>query len=173
MLVGERVRLVPVAAEDKPRLREINAEPSVVRWWGPGEVDNLGPDDDEVRFTIWLGEEIAGMIEYSEVADPRYRSANVDIFVATELQRQGIGSEAIRVICRHLFDDRGHHRLTIDPAVDNEGAIRCYEGVGFRAVGVQRRCELDPASGEWVDGLLMDMLAGELTGGRDAPRERP
>jgi aminoglycoside 6'-N-acetyltransferase len=32
--------------------------------------------------------------------------------------------------------DRGHHRLVIDPAADNERAIRCYERVGFRRIGV-------------------------------------
>jgi aminoglycoside 6'-N-acetyltransferase len=33
--------------------------------------------------------------------------------------------------------------------------------VGFRPVGVMRRYERGP-DGVWHDGLLMDMLAGEL-----------
>ena len=55
--------------------------------------------------------------------------------------------------------DRGHHRLVIDPAADNEPAIRCYTAVGFRPVGVLRRY-VDGAG--WHDGLLMDLLAEEL-----------
>lgn len=57
-----------------------------------------------------------------------------------------------------LFDDRGHHRLTIDPAADNGAAIACYRKVGFRDVGVMRAYERRP-DGSWADGLLLDMLA--------------
>jgi aminoglycoside 6'-N-acetyltransferase len=76
---------------------------------------------------------------------------------------QGLGTEAIRVLARHLFTDRGHHRLSIDPAAHNQAAIRAYERVGFRRVGVLRRYELGP-DGTWHDGLLMDMLAEDLRG---------
>ena len=52
----------------------------------------------------------------------------------------------------------------IDPAADNVAAIRAYEKVGFRPVGVMRQYERLPG-GEWHDGLLMDLLADELTDG--------
>ena len=51
---------------------------------------------------------------------------------------------------------------TIDPAAHNERAIRCYEKAGFKRVGVMREYWLD-AEGVWRDGLLLDMLATELT----------
>ena len=62
---------------------------------------------------------------------------------------------------RYLIDERGHHRLTIDPAADNARAIRTYEKVGFRAVGTMREYRRSP-DGAWRDGLLMDLLAREL-----------
>lgn len=65
------------------------------------------------------------------------------------------------MLARHLFDDRRHHRLVIDPAAANTRAIRAYERVGFRAVGVMRAYERG-ADGTWHDNLLMDMLADEL-----------
>ena len=65
-------------------------------------------------------------------------------------------------MARHLIDDLGHRRLVIDPAAHNERAIRCYEKVGFRRVGVMRRYWQDP-DGVWRDGLLLDLLAGDLT----------
>jgi aminoglycoside 6'-N-acetyltransferase len=58
-------------------------------------------------------------------------------------------------------EERGHHRLTIDPAADNERAIHAYEKVGFRRVGVMREYWRD-AGGVWRDGLLLDLLAREL-----------
>ena len=65
------------------------------------------------------------------------------------------------MLARYLIQERGHHRLTIDPAVDNAAAIRAYEKVGFRAVGVMRSYERGP-DGTFHDGLLMELLAGEL-----------
>jgi aminoglycoside 6'-N-acetyltransferase len=64
-------------------------------------------------------------------------------------------------MCRHLFA-RGHHRIVIDPAAHNERAIRSYERVGFRPVGIMRRYERS-ADGGWHDGLLMDLLREDLS----------
>ncbi len=67
---------------------------------------------------------------------------------------------------RYLVGERSHHRLTIDPAADNEPAIRCYAPVGFRPVGVMRRYERDAegghGGGDWHDNLLMDLLTEDL-----------
>jgi aminoglycoside 6'-N-acetyltransferase len=67
----------------------------------------------------------------------------------------------VRTMALYLIRDRGHHRLIIDPALHNEPAIRCYEKVGFRRVGVMREHWRDP-DGVWRDGLLMDLLASDL-----------
>jgi hypothetical protein len=50
--------------------------------------------------------------------------------------------------------------VTIDLA-DNAVAIRAYEKVGFRPVGVLREYWRAP-DGTWHDGLLTDLLASEL-----------
>jgi aminoglycoside 6'-N-acetyltransferase len=81
--------------------------------------------------------------------------------VGSSWQGHGIGPDAIRTLARHLFEERGHHRLTIDPAVANDRAIRAYERVGFRPVGIMRAYERG-ADGVWHDGLLMDLLRDEL-----------
>jgi aminoglycoside 6'-N-acetyltransferase len=47
------------------------------------------------------------------------------------------------------------------PATDNAGAIRTYEKVGFRAVGVMREYWRSP-EGMCRDDLLMDLLAREF-----------
>jgi aminoglycoside 6'-N-acetyltransferase len=64
-------------------------------------------------------------------------------------------------VAGYLFDVRGHHRLTIDPAASNHRAIRAYEKAGFRPVGVMRQYELG-ANGRFHDGLLMDLLRADL-----------
>ena len=164
-LQGERVLLRSLEPGDRAAMARILAEPGVSRWWIHEGLDlavaGLFDDADEVRLAIELNGQVGGMIQFSEELTPDYRHAGIDIFVATELQGRGIGPEAIRLVARHLFEDRGHHRLTIDPAAANEHAIRAYEKVGFRRVGLMRQYERS-IDGTWHDGLLMEMLAGEL-----------
>ena len=167
-LVGRSIVVVPVGPEHVESLVRILAEPSVARWWNePPEAARawlLEPDEGEIGFAILdAGDgEVIGYIQAAEENTPMYRHAGIDLFLATGRQGQGIGPEAIRLVARWLIDERGHHRLTIDPAVDNEPAIRAYEKLGFRRVGIMRQYERGP-DGTWHDGLLMDLLAGELS----------
>ena len=166
-LHGERVVLRPVAPGDREGLRAILAEPSVARWWGvtasPGQAadDWLAPDEDTTVFAIVVDGELVGSIQASEEPDPDYRHAGLDLFLTTASQGRGLGPDAIRTVARWLFDERGHHRLTIDPSAANTRAIAAYERVGFRRVGIMRRYERGP-DGTFHDGTLMDLLRDEL-----------
>jgi aminoglycoside 6'-N-acetyltransferase len=151
---GERVLLRRLSADDRPRMRAILAEPEVARWWAPRGAD-------EAADGLFGDGEVVGAIEYSEENEPDYRHAGIDIFMDTEHQGRGLGRDAIRTMARYLFEERGHHRLTIDPAVANERAIRAYKKIGFRPVGIMRNYERG-ADDAWHDGLLLDLLAGEL-----------
>jgi aminoglycoside 6'-N-acetyltransferase len=112
-------------------------------------------------FAIVAEGEVAGMIQHYEESDEEYRHGGLDVFLGAPYQGRGLGTDAVRTLARHLVRDRGHHRLVIDPAADNERAIRCYEKVGFRRVGVMREYWRDP-DGVWRDGVLLDLLASEL-----------
>jgi aminoglycoside 6'-N-acetyltransferase len=163
ILRGERVVLRPVADADRARLREILAEPEVARWWGLSSVVSAPaePAEDEVELAIELGDDVVGVIQYAEENEPDYRHAGVDIYLTTSVQGQGVGPDAIRTLARYLFEERGHHRLTIDPAASNARAIAAYAKVGFKPVGIMRQYERGP-DGTWHDGLLMDLLRDEL-----------
>jgi len=164
-LDGELVVLRPIREGDRARLRGILAEPEVRRWWGPGDLDVAVADlydDDAHGFAILLGGEIVGYIQYAEENEPDYRHAGIDVFLGAAGRGRGFGPDAIRTLARYLFEERGHHRLTIDPAASNERAIGAYERVGFRRVGVMRKYERGQ-DGTFHDGLLMDLLRGELT----------
>jgi aminoglycoside 6'-N-acetyltransferase len=154
--------LRPLAQGDEPELRRIHATPEVARWWD--QPDDAFPWDEpeSTRLTIEVDGEIAGLIQFAEELEPKYRHASIDVFLDPALRGRGLGTEAVRLVVRHLVDDRGHHRITIDPAVENVAAIRSYEKVGFRRVGVLRRSERDADGAGWHDGLLMDLLAEDL-----------
>lgn len=164
-LVGSGLNIRPGRPDDVEALRAILSEPSVARWWGEPatkeelEGDLMG-DSDDVLLIIDIDGDVAGGIQYAEELAPSYRHASIDIFLGTRWQGRGYGAEALRLMARFLFDERGHHRLTIDPAADNARAIASYRKVGFRPVGIMRQYERHGDS-PWHDGLLMDLLREE------------
>jgi aminoglycoside 6'-N-acetyltransferase len=161
---GQRVVLVAVTAEHVPELRRILATPEVRARWGDEDASPQWPFDDDsaTRFAVMLDATVRGMIQYGEELMPDYRHAWIDIFVDPAVHGQGIGRDALTTLARYLFQVRGHHRLTIDPAADNAAAIRSYTAVGFKPVGIMRRYERDMDGNGWHDCLLMDLLAEEL-----------
>ncbi|MGW6420193.1 GNAT family N-acetyltransferase [Streptomyces sp. NPDC055055] len=165
-LRGAGVVLRPSGPGDVPALAAIRSTPEVrARWRGgddmAAEVASGLADPATHCLTVLHHDRIVGMIQWYAEEDPEYRHAGIDLFLDPSVHGKGLGSDAVRTLARHLVDDVGHHRLVIDPAADNVAAIRCYEKVGFRPVGVMRQYERD-ADGGWHDGLLMDLLASEL-----------
>jgi aminoglycoside 6'-N-acetyltransferase len=153
------VILRPLEPHDAADLRRIRMTPEVERWWFPVDDDfPLNDERDVTRLTIEVDGAVAGMIQFSEELELLYRHASIDLFVDPAFHNRGIGSEAIRRVVDLLVTERGHHRITIDPAAANEAAIRVYEKAGFRRVGVMRAYERDSDGRGWHDGMLMELV---------------
>jgi aminoglycoside 6'-N-acetyltransferase len=166
-LTGPRVMLRPLGDDDLAPLAAVMASPEVHEWWGPlGSPEQLREDllSGTYVFAIEAGGDLAGWLSAVEDNDENWRSAAIDIILAGPYQDRGLGTEALRLVITWLIDVRGHRRLTIDPAAANARAIRAYEAVGFRPVGIMREVELG-IDGAWHDGLLMDLLAREFDRG--------
>jgi aminoglycoside 6'-N-acetyltransferase len=159
-LAGPRLRLRSLESADLAALAVVRAEPGICEWWGAPQAAEFEQDEGEEVFVIDVDGVVGGAIQYAEVTEPQYRSAGIDIFLGAAWQGRGLGQEAIATLARHLFEERGHHRLTIDPAAANLRAIRCYEAVGFRRVGIMRQYERTD-DGPWHDGLLLELLAAD------------
>lgn len=156
---GERVVLRSLTPQDAPILRTIHSTPEVAAWWGPvPEGFPMKDDPSAARFTILVQNRIAGLIQFTEEPDPDYRHAWIDLFLDPPVHGGGLGTDAVSTVVRHLTEDRGHHRITIDPATDNAAAIRCYEKAGFRPVGVMRSSWRDLHTGVWRDELFMELV---------------
>ncbi|WEV26756.1 aminoglycoside 6'-N-acetyltransferase [Streptomyces sp. 71268] len=154
-LRGAKVVLRSTHDADITQLDAIVREPEVAAWWSP-------PEDYGAMLSVVFADEVIGAVQYEEEAAPEFRHASIDIFLTARLHGKGLGTDAVRTLARWLVHERGHHRLTIDPAAANTAAIRNYGKVGFKPVGVMRAYARDHRTGEWRDGLLMDLLADEL-----------
>ena len=69
---------------------------------------------------------------------------------------------ALKILTESGNSDRElRERFLEEARTANERAIKTYTALGFKPVGIMRRYER-MHTGEWADGLLMDMLAEEL-----------
>ena len=166
-LNGARVVLRPVEPTDLPAFIALFEASGMEEWW-PGEDreklarEHIEPEEDVTVYAVEVDGAVVGLIQSWEEADPEYRHAGIDIALHPDIHEQGLGTDAVRTLARHLFEEDGHHRITIDPAAHNARAIRCYEKVGFRPVGIMRKYERGH-DGTFHDGLLMDLLPEDLT----------
>jgi len=170
-LRGEAVLLRPVTSDDVAGLTRILATPEVARWWeGYDEErvrDELVAEGDGGSFAIAADDAdgaTIGLVQFYEQDDPDYRHAGLDLFVDPAHHGHGHARDAILTLARYLVEERGHHRLIIDPPVANDRAVAVYRSVGFREVGVMRRYERR-ADGTWGDNMLLELLADELPSG--------
>lgn len=161
-LHGRTVLLRPATPDDAPAFRAALDREEVAQWWDgwPSMQEDLTASEGE-HLAIVTNGEVIGMIQWWEVDSPACRHSGIDMFLHPDHHRRGYGTDALNTIITWLLGPRGHHRVTIDPATDNTPAIACYEKAGFQRVGVLRQYWKD-RDGTWRDGLLLDLVAGDL-----------
>ena len=170
-IVGERVLLRPIRAEDTPL---------IVRWRNDPEVLQhfiyRGPFTAQGH-TQWLNTRVAsgevvqymildrdggmpvGSVYFRDI-DPVSRSAEYGIFIGEAAGRgRGFGSETARLFTAFGFETLGLHRISLRLLSDNVQAQRSYENAGFRVEGVFRDMVL--LDGEYRDVTFMAKLKGE------------
>ena len=125
---GRLTALRPADAGDVERLVAWHADPEVSRYWDDETFtiaemeERLACDDVEA----WIVEEHAEPVGYLQV-----HSAGLDMFLVPTARGRGLGPDAARAMARHLLDERGRERVTVDPYAWNEGAVRGWERAGF------------------------------------------
>lgn len=179
MLHGERIKLRPIRAADLPIMCEWLRDADTARTWGR---DPLVPDDafetdltgrfsrfDQSGYFAIVDQHgtLLGRIDYEHL-DPVDRTAELMIMIGDRQNRgQGIGTDALRTLIRHLFDDRQVERVWLTVLAWNEPAIRAYEKIGFIREGI-RRADVW-IDGAWHDQLVMGLLRREFEERRAQP----
>jgi RimJ/RimL family protein N-acetyltransferase len=88
------------------------------------------------------------------------RTAVLGIWLGKPYWDEGLGTDAVRTLCRFGFDHMNLQRIELDVFETNPRAKRAYEKVGFIVEGTRRRARF--AGGRHVDSYLMGLLAEEL-----------
>jgi aminoglycoside 6'-N-acetyltransferase len=167
VLDGERMTLRPPTSADAEPLLAILREAEVSRWWVDYTPDRIRDEIIEPgnALAMEIDGECAGAIFLYPNDDPEYLHVVIHLFLGARWYGHRYGAEALAIVIAHLATI-GHHRFTLDPNIHNAPAIRSYERLGFRPVGVLRDYQLRP-DGSREDGLLMDLVLSDFPDGVD------
>ncbi|MEU5534457.1 GNAT family protein [Streptomyces sp. NPDC020362] len=179
-LDGDLVLLRPVAVDDLAALMPMFQDAQTTRLTGSHGED----EPDEGRLRAWYStradqddrldlavvekatEDVAGEAVLNEW-DADNKSCSFRIAFAPGAQGRGLGTEATRLIVGYGFERLGLHRISLEVYAFNPRALRVYEKVGFVREGVLRDALL--WEGEWVDAVVMSILAREWSEHRGRP----
>lgn len=168
-LVGPLVTLRAATAHDLDPLVNILAEPEVAKWWvgyDRGRVQREFVEDQSTR-VIEIAGRCAGAMYVLRGEDPEYPTTIMHLFLSTSARGQRAGEEALALAIREEFAN-GVSRITLDPNEHNTGAIRSYERLGFRRIGVLRDYQLRP-NGALEGALFMDLTRSDFPAGPPLP----
>lgn len=140
---------------DLPTLAEWLKRPHVAEWWDScSSIDevreqylpSLASESTAVPYFAYLDGIPIGYIQsyvaaaagdgwWPDEHNPGVRG--IDQFLAeSQHLGQGIGTQMVIEFVKFLFSDPAVTKIQADPAPSNTRAIRCYEKVGFRRVGL-------------------------------------
>ncbi len=92
--------------------------------------------------------------------EARARTASLGIWIDEQRWNEGLGTDAVRTLCRFGFREMNLRRIELHVYDFNERGIKAYERVGFRQEGRLRGDQF--ADGRHVDVVVMGLLADEL-----------
>jgi aminoglycoside 6'-N-acetyltransferase len=152
---GSSTTVRPATDADADLLARWHGDPEVSRYWDDETptreeilADLARPDVDP--FIVESDGEPVGYLQAWWKEDAPL-AGGIDMFLIPGARGRGLGPDAARALARHLLEDRGWTRVTVDPYTWNEPAIRAWQRAGF--VDVEER---PPDDGHRETWLLME-----------------
>ncbi|HYG59645.1 MAG TPA: GNAT family protein [Symbiobacteriaceae bacterium] len=154
---GEVVALRPVTQSDLPLLQAWDEDPAIIelmgrKFEGTNASEWLRSLGRKRSCRAWVIETLEGrLIGELELAELNWRTSSGELRICIgdkDYWGHGYGTDAIRVALAAAFTELGLHSIYLRVFATNLRAIRCYERLGFRKVGVLEPSERrqDPAA---------------------------
>lgn len=176
-LIGERVRLRPMTAEDAAHIARWAADPEFARnQWGRSRAQGIEAAHEFIGWFDKKGSRLFAIEhEGRTVGFANYRDLNagdrkceIGLGIGErDLWSQGLGRDALRTLLRHLFEDLDLQRVALHVIATNDRAIASYRACGFEVEGFERRSRRSD------DGTWHDMVAMAAIRGRERPAFDP
>jgi aminoglycoside 6'-N-acetyltransferase len=150
-LHGRLTEVRPATDEDVELLVSWHADPEVARYWDgktytPDEMrERLARPHVDAYVVEAAGRPVGYLQAWSEGSE-----GGLDMFLIPDARGRGLGPDAARTLASAL-QAQGWTRVTVDPYVWNEAAVRAWKRAGFEEV--ERRPADEEHTGDW---LLME-----------------
>jgi aminoglycoside 6'-N-acetyltransferase len=151
---GRLTAVRPATEADADLLVAWHSDPEVSRYW-----DDETFTREEIlerlarpHVASWIVETDGRPVGYLQSWCDEPGVGGLDMFLVPAARGRGLGPDAARSLALHLVRDRGWTRVTVDPYLWNEQAIRAWKKAGFHPL--EERTDLD----EWHSApwLLME-----------------
>lgn len=111
----------------------------------------LAADEDAAfAFAIAVGDRAAGSIGVFRQGNIHRQTAELGYYLAEEYWGRGLMTEAVKQVCRYVFDKSDILRIYAEPFACNAASCRVLEKAGFRYEGTLR-------SNAVKNGRVLDM----------------
>jgi RimJ/RimL family protein N-acetyltransferase len=168
-LVGSRVSLRPLTADDVPALVAYRNDPLVVRFqsWSTyseeaarelvaAMAESLpGVDGEWHQWAISSNGLLVGDIGLRTFDDAR--QGEIGVTLAPSARGRGLATEAVRLVLGCAFGPLGFHRVVAGSDPANAAVAALLTRVGFRREGLERASVF--VHGEWADDERWALLA--------------
>jgi len=180
-LIGKIITLRPLRDEDfeyiaslkndtRTQARGLRLPPNFT---AARTMEDMRSTYDRPNRGVWAIEtkagKLAGFIDYVE--DPPRFAVSIGIATGVEHWGKGYAEEAMELIMRFLFEERGLQSVSLWTTSWNERMVGLAQKLGFKIVVREREARF--LDGEYSDGLMMDMLREEYYASRGLKDELP
>ncbi len=101
-------------------------------------------------FAITIDDKVIGSIGVFRKDNIHFKTAEIGYYVAEEYWGQGIGTSAVKQVCKYIFGNTDIIRIFAEPFDYNFGSCRILEKSGFLYEGTLRKNAVK-------NGVVLDM----------------
>lgn len=160
-LHGDNVVVRPATLDDAPMLVQWHLDPDVMRFW-----DGHTFTDDEMAARLTRPDVDAYIVEANGEAvgylqawfGERADVGGLDMFLIPTARGRSLGPDAAGTLAHYLITHAGRARVTVDPYLWNERAVRTWLKAGFRPIQ-----EREPDHEHLHRWLLMEFCSATST----------
>ncbi len=121
----------------------------------------LSADENETfAFAIALDNKVIGSIGVFRQGNIHRQTAELGYYIAEEYWGKGIMTDAVRQICKYVFDKSDIIRIYAEPFAHNAASCRVLEKAGFQYEGTLRSNAVK--NGRVIDMRMYSLLRAEI-----------
>lgn len=111
------------------------------------------------EFAVVVDGKVVGDVGATRQGNINRYTAELGYYLAEEYWGKGIMTEAVRLLCAHVFASTDINRLYAEAYVRNKASCRVLEKAGFTREGVLRECAVK--NGKTEDMVVYSLLRSE------------